>query len=270
MTRDIDFVQYRWVSGTGGDSRYVDPASGARLVLDDSVALDLAGVASARVQPSGNGDTSAVMLTLNAEGAARFGASTALNRERRIAVVVDERVLTIAVIQTAMGTQVPLGTALPRSVADSLARRVNRAAERLRPYYPTTFDRSRNGAPPASRQDTLGTGFVRATDTRVVVRFTSVGAENFTEESRVLFFTSGGGRVGIGTAEPTPLRDTLRVRGVPAFAVDVTDGDVQLRVEGPGRISVGGSGTIGAARTVTMRGRWLLIEKGGAGVQVSD
>ncbi len=106
---------------------------------------------------------------------------------------------------------------------------------------------------------------------RAVVRLTSVGLAGVPRTGdgatvRVLVYASGRARVGVGTAAPEPLTDTLRLDRLPAITADVTDGDVHLVLATPGRMSVGGDVTGGAATHVTATGRHLVLRRGGVGI----
>jgi hypothetical protein len=112
-----------------------------------------------------------------------------------------------------------------------------------------------------------------AVQERAVVRLTSVGLDGVALSSdgemtgTVLVFATGAARVGIGTATPTRLTDTLRLKMLPAVTADVTDGEVHIVLVGPGRMSMGGDVTGGPATHVTGAGRHLTILQGGAGIR---
>jgi Preprotein translocase subunit SecD len=144
---DVDFVQFRWEDpGARSSARYVDPASGQTVALNDSVVLDIRGIDSAWTWHSQR-DTVQwdVVLLLSRSGAAQFGATTATHVGQRLAIVVDSTITEMPVIMGALGPHAPLASNVPRSVADSLAVRVNRAVEALRPYHPLAFPRDRIG-----------------------------------------------------------------------------------------------------------------------------
>jgi len=83
----------------------------------------------------------------------------------------------------------------------------------------------------------------------------------------VLVFAGGPARVGVGTAAPSPLTDTLRLASLPAMTMDVTDGDVHLRLVGPGRMSVGADVTGGLATHFSATAQEIIVLKGGTGVR---
>jgi hypothetical protein len=104
-----------------------------------------------------------------------------------------------------------------------------------------------------------------------VVRLTSLGLAGVPRTGdgatvRVLVYASGRARVGVGTAAPEPLADTLRLDRLPAITADVTDGDVHLVLATPGRMSVGGDVSGGAATHVTATGRHIVLLRGGVGI----
>lgn len=140
---DVDFVQFRWEDpGASSSARYVDPASGQRVALNDSVVLDIRGIDSAWTWHAKR-DTLQwdVVLLLSRSGAAQFGATTATHVGRRLAIIVDSAITEMPIIMGALGPHAQLVSNVPRSVADSLAGRVNRAVESLRPYHALAFPR---------------------------------------------------------------------------------------------------------------------------------
>ncbi|MDB4898203.1 MAG: hypothetical protein JWN53_11, partial [Gemmatimonadetes bacterium] len=99
-----------------------------------------------------------------------------------------------------------------------------------------------------------------------LVHLTSVALEGVGPSPTVLIYTSGGGRAGLGVATPELLTDTLRLDHLPAMTLDVTDGDVQLRLTGPGQLRVGGDVTGGAATSLGATGRHVTLLRGGTGI----
>ena len=147
---DVDFVQFRWEDPTARSSvRYVDPASGQAVALNDSVALDIRAIDSAWTwHPRSDSTHWDVELLLSRSGAAQFGATTATHVGQRLAIVVDGAITQLPLIQSALGPRALLVTRVPRSVADSLAARVNHAVATLRSLQPVMFPRDlrRQGA----------------------------------------------------------------------------------------------------------------------------
>jgi hypothetical protein len=102
---------------------------------------------------------------------------------------------------------------------------------------------------------------------RAVVHIDSVGGKYFDESTRILFYGTGRVSLGIGIDAPVQLRDTIRLDHMPAFTADVTDGDVHIKVEGKGSISVAGEVTGGTAGRLAAGGRHIILLRGGGGIQ---
>jgi Antirepressor regulating drug resistance, predicted signal transduction N-terminal membrane component len=105
---------------------------------------------------------------------------------------------------------------------------------------------------------------------QAVVHLTSVGLEDVVGEATILVYAVGHARVGLGAAEPTELTDTLRLHSLPTMALDVTDGDVHLKLEGSGKLRVGGPVTGGGATHLSANGHHIVVLKGGIGVRSGD
>jgi hypothetical protein len=100
----------------------------------------------------------------------------------------------------------------------------------------------------------------------VTVRISSVGADRTTSDSmRVIVYSAGPARVGIGDAELKPLTDTLRLSSLPAITTDVSDADVHIRLLSPGRLRLSAEVTGGRALRFTATGRHVVVLKGGVG-----
>ncbi|MEO7646824.1 MAG: M56 family metallopeptidase, partial [Gemmatimonadaceae bacterium] len=259
VTPAIDFIQYRWVSATGDGAAqgYVDPASGQALTLGDSMVVDIAAIDSAWVTSHVRGPdaTAGVTISLTPSGAGTLGAETATHLGQRLAVVVDDRVLTVATVGSRFRNTIPLVTDATPAAAYALAARVNRAVDQLRPYQPLSFQRPLESAPgsrPSARSD------------RVIVRITEVGLKTTVRESpTVLVFAADSARVGIGNDAPTILTDTMRLSSLPAMTLDVTDGDVHVLLVSPGQITIRGTVTGGPATHLSATGRHIVVRKGG-------
>lgn len=112
-------------------------------------------------------------------------------------------------------------------------------------------------------------------DARAIVRITAVGLEgvewtaNGTLKGEVLIHTTGGAKVGIGTGELKPVRDTLHLKSLPAFVADVTDGEVHIWLAAPakGKIELTATVTGGAAKRLSGKDSYLVLLKGGAGIK---
>ena len=100
-----------------------------------------------------------------------------------------------------------------------------------------------------------------------IVRLTALGLEKRGTDSavRVLVWTTGSARVGIGAADPTALTDTLRLSALPAITADVSEGDVHVRLLTPGRMRLGGEVSGGRVVRFTATGRHVVVLKGGVG-----
>jgi hypothetical protein len=99
-----------------------------------------------------------------------------------------------------------------------------------------------------------------------IVRLSALGLEKPTSDSvQVLVWTSGPAKVGIGTADPTPLADTLRLASLPSISADVSEGDVHIRLVTPGRMRLGAEVSGGRAIRFTATGRHIVVLKGGVG-----
>ena len=115
---------------------------------------------------------------------------------------------------------------------------------------------------------------------RALVRFDSVGIRGVQLNAsglvgRVLIYASGPARVGFGGEEPRVLTDTVRLRSLPSFTVDVTDSDVHIelvggQLPGGGVLTVAGAVTGGPATRVSATGRHLVLLHGGVGIRVLD
>lgn len=100
----------------------------------------------------------------------------------------------------------------------------------------------------------------------VIVRLNNAGLDGVTSDSvRVIVYAAGPARVGVGTADPTPLTDTLRLSSLPAITADVSDADVHIRLLTPGRMRLAAEVSGGRAIRFTATGRHIVVLKGGTG-----
>ncbi|MES2523043.1 MAG: hypothetical protein V4617_10120 [Gemmatimonadota bacterium] len=109
----------------------------------------------------------------------------------------------------------------------------------------------------------------------VVVRVDSVGTRGVGAGFAIRIYADGPARIGVGTSALAALTDTLQLRGLPAFSVDVSESDVHIElvagnVADRGTFFIGGSVTGGPATRLAASGRHLVLLKGGTGVQVVD
>lgn len=83
----------------------------------------------------------------------------------------------------------------------------------------------------------------------------------------IVIYGTGAARVGIGTAPPTLLRDTIRLNHLPAFTADVSSGDVHVELRRTaGTVELGGDVTGGVVSSFTIRARHVVLSKRGVGV----
>jgi hypothetical protein len=101
----------------------------------------------------------------------------------------------------------------------------------------------------------------------VIVRINNVGLEQQKagDSVRVIVYSAGPARVGVGDAAPTPLTDTLRLSSLPAITADVADADVHIRLLTPGRMRLSAEVSGGRALRFTATGRHVVVLKGGVG-----
>ena len=81
---------------------------------------------------------------------------------------------------------------------------------------------------------------------------------------RIIVYATGPARIAIGSAELTPLTDTLRLRSLPPITADVSQSDVHIRLLS-GVPEVGGPVSGGRAIHLTASGRHIVLLKGGLG-----
>ena len=119
-----------------------------------------------------------------------------------------------------------------------------------------------NGVPASAQQAAASDGQHRA----VIVRIHNVGNEPGTSDSaRVIIYSTGPARVGVGNADPTPVVDTLRLSSLTEITADVTDADVHIRLLSPGRMRLSADVSGGRALRFTATGRHVVVLKGGVG-----
>lgn len=115
----------------------------------------------------------------------------------------------------------------------------------------------------ASAQQTAAPDAPRRT---VIVRIHNVGSEPGPNDSaRVIVYSSGSARVGVGSADPAPLADTLRLSSLNSITADVTDADVHIQLLSPGRMRLSADVSGGRALRFTAVGRHVVVLKGGVG-----
>ena len=119
------------------------------------------------------------------------------------------------------------------------------------------------GGAPASAQQPAPAGGVRGA---TIVRIHNVGTAPSTSDSaQVVIYTTGAARVGVGSADPSPVADTLRMSSLTSITADVTEGDVHIRLLSPGRMRLAAEVSGGRALRFTATGRHVVVLKGGVG-----
>ena len=107
----------------------------------------------------------------------------------------------------------------------------------------------------------------------VTVYATKVGTKNVAVDSRgqiageILIYGAGPVKVGLGTAEPQVVADTIRLKSFPAFIADVTNGDVHVELRGEGELEFAATVTGGSASRVSATGQHFVLLKGGTGIK---
>lgn len=107
---------------------------------------------------------------------------------------------------------------------------------------------------------------------RVTISITNVGTRNTAFDDRgqlageILIYGDGVVGVGLGTAEPRVLTDTIHLKTFPALNLDVTKGDVHIELRGGGELELSGTVAGGPAVSVGATGRHLVLKKGGVGI----
>ena len=121
--------------------------------------------------------------------------------------------------------------------------------------------------PPPLTQQPLGPAQPQAHVHRTtIVRLSALALEKLPSDSvQVLVWASGNAKVGVGSADPTALADTLRLSSLPAITADVSEGDVHIRLLTPGRMRLGAEVSGGRAIRFTATGRHIVVLKGGVG-----
>lgn len=93
-------------------------------------------------------------------------------------------------------------------------------------------------------------------------------AGNTARAMQIVIYGTGTVRLGIGTAVLTDLRDTVRLDHLPAFSADVTNGEVHVEIRRVvGTLELGGDATGAAMKSFSVKGRHVVLERGGAGVR---
>lgn len=129
QTAPSTFLHYRWVDPTtrATSSAFTDPHTGLPIGLTDSIVLDLRGIKQVEVRSDAQANTVTVVATLTPAARSAFTAATTAHVGHRIAVVLDDHVVTVARIESPLTSPVPIVIDIRRAVAESLVTRINRA-----------------------------------------------------------------------------------------------------------------------------------------------
>lgn len=127
---------------------------------------------------------------------------------------------------------------------------------------------------PAAPNAAPSVSMSRRAESRVIVKVTQLGllladvSNAAAPTFEIIIYGDGPVKVGIGTDVPTTLRDTIRLDRLPAFTADVSNGAVHIELrKAGGSIELGGSASGSPMSTFTVRGRHVVLDKGGAGVR---
>ncbi len=264
-------LEYRWVARQGGAGVSVLPrrteVALAMSGVGDSVAvavtepfLTLADVDSIMVTDIDNGEAM-VGAVVSAAARERLRANTRQHIGSEVAVVVDGAVVTVATVKSELGGPLPIWTGAAAD-ASAIAERLHEAQRGLRQRGSAP-----SGSLSAARTSLPGQG------PNVTVYATKVGTKNVVVDSRgqiageILIYGAGPVKVGLGTAEPQVVGDTIRLKIFPAFIADVTDGDVHVELRGEGELEIAATVTGGPAARVSATGQHLVLLKGGTGIR---
>ena len=259
-------LEYRWVARQGGAGVSILP----RRTEGDSAAvsvsepfLTLADVDSIMVTGTDNGEAT-VGAMFSAAARDRLRATTRQRIGSEIAVVVDGTVLTVATVNSELGGPLPIWTGAAAE-ASAIAVRLREAQQQRREL--------REGASALSGSRSAARTSLPGQRPNVTVYATKVGTKNVALDSRgqiageILIYGAGPVKVGLGTAEPQEVADTIRLKIFPAFIADVTNGDVHVELRGEGELEIAATVTGGSASRVSANGPHFVLLKGGTGIK---
>jgi hypothetical protein len=127
-----DSIQYRFADSAGRASghRYSDPLTVQVYVLSDTVVLNGYGIDSVEVRSRRvGGDTTVdVVARLQPSAAGVFSTATASHIGRVLVVTIGDRIVATGMIQSRLGSVVPVMSGVARSTAEALAMRINAPA----------------------------------------------------------------------------------------------------------------------------------------------
>lgn len=260
-------LEYRWVVRQGAGAgvsvlpRRTDGDSAAVAVTEPF--LTLADVDSIMVTGTDYGEA-AVGAVVSAEARRRLRATTRQHIGSEVAVVVDGAVITVATVNSELGGPLPIWTGAAAD-ASAMAARLREARQQRRELREGASVLS--GSRSAARTSLPGQG------ANATVYVTKVGTKNVALDSRgqlageILIYGAGPVQVGLGTAAPQVVGDTIRLKTFPAFIADVTNGDVHVELRGEGELELVGTVTGGPAMRVSATGHHLVLLKGGIGIR---
>jgi hypothetical protein len=126
------FIRYHWVDSTAPAARrtFTNPEDKAAIALEDPVLLSIRDIRTAELRDGFGRGNGAVMLVLTPAARRAFATATAARSGSQIAVVIDDRVVTVARIKDSITSLVPVVTDVPRAAAESLVTRINAARGR--------------------------------------------------------------------------------------------------------------------------------------------
>lgn len=123
-------LQYRWVIGEDSTSRgFADPATGMKYRLENMVVLDINGIERAEIHPFPPARDSGwdVTVRLTPSAASEFAQTTAAHVGQMLAVLMDGHIVSTAIVETPLGRRAGVVMNVRKSVADSIALRINAA-----------------------------------------------------------------------------------------------------------------------------------------------
>jgi preprotein translocase subunit SecD len=123
------FLRYHWTDTAAPASarKYIDPETRAALAVEDAVVLSIGDIKRAELRSGARGSRATVVVTLTPEARDAFAKATAAHVGAKIAVLLDERVITVARIRSPISSLVPVATDIRLALAESLVTRINRA-----------------------------------------------------------------------------------------------------------------------------------------------
>jgi hypothetical protein len=261
-------LEYRWVARQGvvaGITVLPRRTDGDRAAVTVSEPfLTLADVSSIMVTGTDNGEAT-VGAMVSAAARDRLRATTRQHIGSEVAVVLDGAVVTVATVKSELGGPLPIWTGAAAE-ASAIAVRLREAQQKSPELRQGVSEPL--GSLSAARTRLPGQG------ANVTVYATRVGTKNVAVDSRgqiageILIYGAGPVKVGLGTAEPQVVADTIRLKIFPAFIADVTDGDVHVELRGEGALEIAATVTGGPAVNVSATGQHLVLLKGGTGIRM--